>query len=114
MRSQDGFKAANAWLESPIHRRTVVKALGLGGLGLAASQMLPLTRPGSAMAATPKHGGTIQLAWHSTPDTLDPHKTTYLTAVQVHNNIYNGVLRIVYDGNKVSFEPELAEAAHHG
>ena len=33
-----------------------------------------------------------------------------LGAIKVHNNIYNGVLRIVYDGNKVSFEPELAEA----
>ncbi|PON10170.1 peptide ABC transporter substrate-binding protein, partial [Candidatus Entotheonella serta] len=55
------------------------------------------------------YGGTIQLAWRGTPDILDPHKTTYLTAVQVHNNIYNGVLRIAYDGTKVSFEPDLAE-----
>ncbi|WP_089937933.1 ABC transporter substrate-binding protein [Candidatus Entotheonella palauensis] len=109
MRSQDGFQAANAWLESPINRRTFVKALGFGSLGLAASHVLPFSGPGSALAAKPKYGGTIQLAWRGTPDILDPHKTTYLTAVQVHNNIYNGVLRIAYDGTKVSFEPELAE-----
>jgi peptide/nickel transport system substrate-binding protein len=109
MRSQDGFQAANSWLDNPVNRRTFVRALGLGGLSLVAGGVLPLGTPAPAYAATPKYGGTIQLAWRSTPDILDPHKTTYLTAVQVHNNLYNGILRIAYDGTKVKFEPELAK-----
>jgi peptide/nickel transport system substrate-binding protein len=70
--------------------------------------MLPLSIPTPALAAKPKTGGTIQLAWDGPPDILDPHKTTYLRAVQIHNNIYNGILRITYDGKDVRFEPELA------
>lgn len=109
MRSQNGFEVANAWLQSPLNRRTFVKALGLSGLGLAAGHLLPRGGSAPALAATPKHGGSIELAWRGTPDILDPHKTTYLTAVQVHNNIYNGVLRITYDGKDVHFGPDLAQ-----
>ncbi len=109
MRSKDGFQVANTWLQNPVNRRTFLQALGYGGLGLTAGSLLSLSAPGSAFAEKPKYGGTIQLAWRGNVDILDPHKTTYLTAVQVHNNIYNGILRITYDGKKVRFEPELAK-----
>src|SRR4029450_4235165 len=41
-------------------------------------------------------------------DTLDPHNTTFITAGAVHNNIYNGLLKITYDGKTVDFKPQLA------
>ena len=110
MRSQDGFHMANMWLQQPLNRRTFVKALGLGGVSVAAGSVLSLSTPSAAWAAKPKYGGTIQLAWSGPPDILDPHKTTYLRTVQIHNNVYNGILRITYDGKDVRFEPELATA----
>jgi peptide/nickel transport system substrate-binding protein len=42
-------------------------------------------------------------------DTLDPHFTGFLSAIQVINNIHNGLLKIVYDGENLTFEPDLAE-----
>ena len=55
-------------------------------------------------------GGHIRLAWIDFVDTLDPHFTGYLGAVKIHNNIYNGLLKVEYDGEKVSFVPDLAES----
>ena len=55
-------------------------------------------------------GGHIKLAWIDFVDTLDPHFTSYLGAIKIHNNIYNGLLKVEYDGEKVSFVPDLAES----
>ncbi len=63
--------------------------------------------PAVARAA---EGGHIKLAWIDFVDTLDPHFTSYLGAIKIHNNIYNGLLKVEYDGEKVSFVPDLAES----
>ena len=60
------------------------------------------------MADTPKQGGTIKLAWIDAVDTLDPHFTSSLGSVKILNNIFNGLLKVSYDGKKVSFVPDLA------
>ncbi len=65
---------------------------------------------GPAMAAgEPVRGGTLKWAQIVAPDTLDPHFTGSLGAIKIHNNIFNGLLKVTYDGKKVSFDPDLAE-----
>ena len=56
---------------------------------------------GAAIAATglpsvshAADGGHIKLAWIDFVDTLDPHFTSYLGAIKIHNNIYNGLLKV--------------------
>lgn len=83
-----------------LNRRDVMKGLGAGAV-LAAT-----VRPNAARAQA---GGHIKLAWIDHVDTLDPHFTGFLGAVKIHNNIYNGLLKVEYDGQKVSFVPDLAE-----
>jgi peptide/nickel transport system substrate-binding protein len=113
MKSRDGFEEVNrelregAWVEDPVSRRAVLQALGLTAAGLAAG--LPLSRPDSAHAQAAKRGGTIKIALPLNIDTLDAHNTTYIVACAVHNNIYNGLLKITSsDGKGVDFKPELA------
>jgi peptide/nickel transport system substrate-binding protein len=65
--------------------------------------------PDTTLAAEPKRGGTIKWAHIVAPDTLDPHFTGSLGAIKIHNNIYNGLLKVTYEGGKVSFVPDLAE-----
>ena len=105
MKSQDGFEVVNRMLREDIHRRQVLKALGWSALGAA----LPLGTPGVASAQKPKYGGTIKIGSFQNIDTLDPHQTTFITACAIHNNIYNGLLKITSpDGKGVEFKPELA------
>ncbi|HET9275779.1 MAG TPA: hypothetical protein VFN96_06905, partial [Gemmatimonadales bacterium] len=105
MRSQDGFEVVNRLVrEDPVNRRTVLRALGWSALAAG----LPLAAPGSAQAQRPKPGGTMRIALDENIDTLDPHNTTFITACAVHNNIYNGLLKITYDGKTVDFKPQLA------
>jgi peptide/nickel transport system substrate-binding protein len=98
MKSRDGFEEVNrelregAWVEDPVSRRAMLQALGLTAAGLAAG--LPLSRPDSAHAQAPKRGGTIKIALPLNIDTLDAHNTTFIVACAVHNNIYNGLLKI--------------------
>jgi peptide/nickel transport system substrate-binding protein len=113
MKSRDGFEEVNrelregAWLHDAVSRRAMLQALGGGAAGLAAG--LPLSRPGVARAETPKRGGTIKIGSFQNIDTLDAHNTTFITACAIHNNIYNGLLRITStDGKSVDFKPELA------
>jgi len=82
-------------------RRRMLHGLGAGAAVVTAG------RPSVSRAADDKH---IKLAWVDFIDTLDPHFTSYLGAIKVHNNIYNGLLKITYDGEKVSFVPDLAES----
>ncbi len=105
MRSQDGFEVVNRIArEDPVSRRTMLRALGLSAVAGA----LPLAAPGLARAQRPKSGGTMRIALDENIDTLDPHNTTFITACAVHNNIYNGLLKITYDGKTVDFKPQLA------
>jgi peptide/nickel transport system substrate-binding protein len=112
MKSRDGFEEVNrelregAWKDDPVSRRAVLHALGVGAAGLAG---LSAGLPGLAHAQTPKRGGTIKIGSFQNIDTLDAHNTTFITACAIHNNIYNGLLRITStDGKSVDFKPELA------
>ena len=107
MKSRDGFEVVNAMLREDVHRRQVLKALGWSAVGLAGAS--PLGLPGVASAQKPKYGGTIKIGSFQNIDTLDPHQTTFITACAIHNNIYNGLLKITSpDGKGVEFKPELA------
>jgi peptide/nickel transport system substrate-binding protein len=107
MKSRDGFEVVNAMLREDVHRRQVLKALGWSAAALAGG--LPLGMPGVASAQKPKYGGTIKIGSFQNIDTLDPHQTTFITACAIHNNIYNGLLKITSpDGKGVEFKPELA------
>jgi peptide/nickel transport system substrate-binding protein len=107
MKSQDGFAVVNALLGEEVNRRSVLRALSWSAMGLAGA--LPLGIPGLAHAQKPKSGGTIKVGIFQNIDTLDPHNTTFITACAIHNNIYNGLLKITSpDGKSVDFKPELA------
>ena len=107
MKSRDGFEVVNEMLREEIHRRQVLKAIGWSAVGLAGA--LPLGMPGVAGAQKPTSGGTIKLGSFQNIDTLDPHQTTFISACAIHNNIYNGLLKITSpDGKGVEFKPELA------
>jgi peptide/nickel transport system substrate-binding protein len=107
MKSRDGFEVVNEMLREDVHRRQVLKALGWSAVGLAGA--LPLAMPGVAGAQKPRSGGTIKIGSFQNIDTLDPHQTTFITACAIHNNIYNGLLKITSpDGKSVEFKPELA------
>jgi peptide/nickel transport system substrate-binding protein len=113
MKSRDGFEEVNrelregAWREDAISRRAMLKALGLTAAGAAAG--LAPTMPGLSHAQTVKRGGQIKIGIFQNIDTLDAHNTTFITACGIHNNIYNGLLKITSsDGKSVDFKPELA------
>jgi peptide/nickel transport system substrate-binding protein len=113
MKSRDGFEEVNrelregAWMDDPVTRRAMLQALGFTAAGLAAG--LPLGMPAAAHAQAAKRGGTIKIGSFQNIDTLDAHNTTFITACSIHNNIYNGLLKITStDGKSVDFKPELA------
>ncbi len=108
MRHQDGFTYMNRWLSQHADRRAFLKRTALLS-GLAAAGMSRGVWPQLAQAETPKAGGKITIGMGANPDTLDPHRTSTLLAIKVHNNIYNGVLKITYDGKNVRFAPDLAK-----
>jgi peptide/nickel transport system substrate-binding protein len=108
MKSRDGFEVVNELMRDDVNRRAVLKALGWSAAGLAAG--VPLGRPSLAYAQKPKSGGTIKIGAFSNIDTLDAHNTTSIVACSIHNNVYNGLLKIVSpDGKGVDFKPELAK-----
>jgi peptide/nickel transport system substrate-binding protein len=105
MKSRDGFEVVNELMREEVNRRVVLKLLGASAVGLAGG--LPLARP--ALAQKPKYGGTIKIGSFGNIDTLDAHNTTSIVACSIHNNIYNGLLKIVStDGKSVDFKPQLA------
>ena len=106
MRSQDGFEVVNRLVrEDPVNRRTVLRALGLVGAGggPAARGPGPGARPGgrSRAARCGSRSTRTSTRWI-------PHNTTSITACAIHNNIYNGLLKITYEGKTVDFKPQLA------
>ena len=107
MKSRDGFEVVNELLREEVNRRTVLKALGWSAVGLAGAA--PLGLPSLAQAQKARPGGTIKIGIAGNIDTLDAHNTTSIFACSIHNNIYNGLLKIVSsDGQSVDFKPELA------
>ncbi|MBI2159331.1 MAG: ABC transporter substrate-binding protein [Candidatus Rokubacteria bacterium] len=107
MKSRDGFEVINGLLREEVNRRAVLRALGWSALGAAGA--LPTGLPGLAHAQAAKRGGTIKIGIFQNIDTLDAHNTTFITACAIHNNIYNGLLKITSpDGRGVEFKPELA------
>jgi peptide/nickel transport system substrate-binding protein len=97
-----------------VDHKSILEARVLGGI--SRREMMGGLGAGAAVLATglgsrPAHanGGHIKLAWINHVDTLDPHFTGFLGAVKIHNNIYNGLLKVEYDGKKVTFVPDLAE-----
>ena len=97
-------------LAADFKRRRFLKTLGAGAALAGASSLLGASLTGEARAAEePKRGGSIKWGQIVAPDTLDPHFTGSLAAIKIHNNIYNGLLKVVYDGRAVTFEPDLAE-----
>ena len=96
-------------LAAKLGRRSFLKTMGAGAGLLAAQGLLGTGIAGQAFGAEAKRGGTIRLAWIDALDTLDPHYTSSLGSIKVINNIYNGILKVTYDGKKVGFAPDLAE-----
>lgn len=87
-------------------RRNFLKAAGIGAASATLSAAgLPL----SAFAASAAKG-QVRIASISYIDTLDPHFTGFMEAIKIHDNIYNGLLKVAYDGKVVSFVPDLAES----
>src|SRR5919109_571828 len=109
MHSRDGFEVVNRILTDEVCRRAFLRRLAWTGAGVAALGALDLARIPAAFGQQARRGGTIKLGIGENIDTLDPHNTTIITAVAIHNNIYNGLLKITYDGQKVQFVPDLAE-----
>lgn len=95
--------ALAAALATRFSRRGLLQAAGAGLLSASAAGMAP------AMAA-PKKGGTLTLAWVEAIDTLDPHLTSSAGSIKIINNVFNGLLKVAYDGKTVSFAPDLASS----
>lgn len=107
MKSRDGFEVVNSLLRDEVTRRSFLRALGWSAVGMSGA--LPLGIPDFALAQKPRYGGTIKIGIFQNIDTLDAHNTTFITATAIHNNIYNGLLKITSpDGKSVDFKPELA------
>lgn len=103
----DHKAALAATLAAGFSRRNFLKSTS-AGMGLVAASAMGVGGTGSANAA-PKKGGTLTLAWLDAIDTLDPHFTMSGGSIKVINNLYNGILKVAYDGKAVSFAPDLAE-----
>jgi peptide/nickel transport system substrate-binding protein len=107
--SRDGFEVVNSLLRVDETRRAFLKALGWSTAALAVSQALPFGSVPPLYAQQPKRGGMIKIGIFTNIDTLDPHNTTSIPATAIHNNIYNGILKVTYDGQEVRFVPDLAK-----
>src|ERR671910_401458 len=105
--SRDGFEVVNSALRVDEGRRSFLKALGWSAASVAVSQALPFSSVPLASAQKAKRGGTIKIGIFTNIDTLDPHNTTSIAATAIHNNIYNGILKVAYDGQEVRFVPDL-------
>ncbi|MGF9564709.1 ABC transporter substrate-binding protein [Neorhizobium sp. JUb45] len=99
--SADHRKILEDRLSAQLGRRTLLKGMGAGLVAAAGATLLP----GESLA---QQKGHIRIAAIKHIDTLDPHFTFFLSAVQIINNIHNGLLKVTYDGEAVRFEPDLA------
>jgi len=99
----DHKAALAARLAAGFGRRDFLKSAG-AGMGLVAAGAVGLAHA----QAAPRKGGTLTLAWLDAIDTLDPHFTASGGSIKVINNVFNGLLKVSYDGKTVSFTPDLA------
>lgn len=100
--STDHKAALAAVLATGFSRRRLLQAAGAGLLSASAA--------GLAQAqGAPRKGGTLTLAWLEAIDTLDPHLTASTGSIKIINNVFNGLLKVDFDGKAVSFAPDLAE-----
>lgn len=90
-----------ATLAARFSRRTLLQAAGAG--------LVSAGTAGLASAQTAKKGGSLTLAWVEAIDTLDPHLTSSAGSIKIINNVFNGLLKVTYDGKVVRFAPDLAE-----
>lgn len=95
---------ANKIAQELVSRRSFLVGAGALGAGIAAPGF-----GGRAWAESIKRGGKLNIAWIDTVDTLDPHFTSSFGAIKVQENIYNGILKVAFDGKRVSFIPDLME-----
>ncbi len=105
MSRKDHRAALAEMLREEMTRRAFLRRLGAAALASAAAGVFP----GPAAARPPRRGGTLKVAWLDRVDTLDPHLTAAPGAIKVQSNIYNGILKVDYDGKRVRFIPDLAE-----
>ena len=91
-----------ATLATGLSRRRLLQAAGAGLLSAGTAGLVQAQ-------GTPKKGGTLTLAWLEAIDTLDPHLTASAGAIKIINNVFNGLLKVDYDGKMVQFAPDLAE-----
>ncbi|APO72706.1 dipeptide/oligopeptide ABC transporter substrate-binding protein (plasmid) [Rhizobium gallicum] len=98
----DHRKILEEHISAQIGRRALLKGIGAGILTAGAASVLP-------DLARAQQSGHMRIAAIKHIDTLDPHFTFFLSAVQIINNIHNGLLKVTYDGKAVRFEPDLAE-----
>jgi len=101
-------------IKADLDRRSFLKKTGAAGIALLGATMLPsgldfLNIGPSLVNAAGKRGGVIKIAWLGSIDFLDPHLTAVTGGIQMAGNIYNGILKITYDGKRVDFKPDLAE-----
>ncbi len=89
-------------------RRDVLKLMMVTGVSMAAAQNL-LSTGGTAMAQTPKKGGTVRFAanLHGPDDQLDPPQFTSTIDYTRGRATYNS---LVQHANDLSPQPELAES----
>ncbi len=107
MKSRDGFEVVRALLREDVNRREVLRMLGWSGVVLAA-----LPRSACRHRPTPRRrspAGPSRSEASPTSTRWTPHNTTSIVACSIHNNIYNGLLKITSpDGKSVDFKPDLA------
>jgi peptide/nickel transport system substrate-binding protein len=91
-----------------LSRRALLARAARGALGLGVAAGLGV-RPPRAQAQTLRRGGELRAAWLDSVDTLDPHFTASLGAIKIQENLYNGLLKVEFDGRRVTFVPDLVE-----
>lgn len=89
-------------ISARLGRRAILKGLGAGIVAATTAGSFP-------SIARAQQAGHMKIASIKVIDTLDPHFTGFLSAIQIINNIHNGLLKITFDGETVRFEPDLAE-----
>ncbi len=85
-------------------RRLLQLALATGAVGVTG----PLTRAAfskPAAAATPRQGGTLKMAWPSSPRTIDPALAVQGDEYMITQHIYDNLARI---DEKLQAQPQLA------
>jgi peptide/nickel transport system substrate-binding protein len=90
---------------SPAGRLTRRQLLQLAAAGSALGAASPLGRRSRAWAQTPRAGGTLKMAWASSPRTLDPALTIQGDEYMITQSVYDNLTRV---DEKLQPQPMLA------